>query len=278
MMVDKLTINLSSVEKKLMDTFFPGPFTLIVNRTSLVPDTVTAGLDTVAIRMPENQIAKEIIKKAGVPIAAPSANISGKPSGTMISDIIRELGDKVDYIVDGGPCQIGLESTVVKVINDVPHILRPGAITKEQLLAITGKVTLDSHLFTDCNENDTVLSPGMKHSHYAPNSKCLLVYGKDNDILVDKINELAKNYSNPLVITNNENVEKYSGISHVLTVGSKYDLLEISHNIFSILRKIDSYHADMVLIEGVSKNGIGLAIMNRLIRACSYHYIDLDEE
>lgn len=277
-MVAPLTTNLSFVEKKLIDTFFPGPFTLILNRTNLVPDTVTAGLDTVAIRMPKNQIAQKIIAKANVPIAAPSANISGRPSGTMISDIIKELGNKVDYIVDGGPCQIGLESTVVKVMDEVPHILRPGAITKEQLYKTIGNVTLDKHLFVDCVEDETVLSPGMKHSHYAPNTSCMLVYGKDNSMLVRKINELAKNYSNPLVITNNENVEKYSTIPHVLTVGSKYDLSEISHNIFSILRKIDAYHADMVFIEGVSKDGIGLAIMNRLIRACSYHYIDLDKE
>lgn len=116
--------------------FFLGPFTIILNRTNIVPDVVTGGLDTVAVRMPKNDIARKIIESAKVPIAAPSANVSGKPSGTVISDILEELGDKVDYIVDGGACEIGLESTVVRVVNGIPTILRPGKITKEQILEV----------------------------------------------------------------------------------------------------------------------------------------------
>lgn len=138
-MLKHLTNFESNVENRLIDTFFPGPFTIILNRTSSVPDVVTAGLSSVAVRMPSHPIARKIIESAGVPIAAPSANISGKPSGTIISDILAELGDKVDYIIDGGACDIGLESTVVKVIDEVPTILRPGAITKEQLTKISRK-------------------------------------------------------------------------------------------------------------------------------------------
>ncbi len=199
-MLSKITKNISSVEKKMIDTFFPGPFTLILDRTDIVPNIVTAGLDTVAVRMPNNEIARKIIEASGVPIAAPSANISGKPSGTIVSDILDELGNKVDYIIDGGPCNIGLESTVVRVIDDVPTILRPGKITKEEILNIVNKVAIDKHVFEKCSSNQ-VLSPGMKYKHYAPNTKCILIYSKDNNKLVEKINDIIKDTPNSLVIS-----------------------------------------------------------------------------
>lgn len=276
-MLDELTFPRTNVENKLIDTYFPGPLTLILNRKPIVPNTVTAGLETVAIRMPSNPIAQKIIEYANVPIAAPSANISGKPSGTVISDIIEELGDKVDYIVDGGPSNIGLESTVVRVVNEVPVILRPGKVTKEELLDCIGNVTLDSHLLENCDTAEEVLSPGMKYHHYSPNTKCVLVYSKDNDKLVNKTKELLKENPNSLVISSSENISYYS-TQFVLDVGSRFHLEEISKNIFTTLRKVDSYPVDLVIIEGVSQEGIGLAIMNRLIRACDYNYFDLDNE
>jgi len=272
-MISKITTNINSVEKKLIDAFFPGPFTLILNRTNIVPDVVTGGLDTVAVRMPSNEIAKKIIESAGVPIAAPSANISGKPSGTIVSDIIDELGEKVDYIVDGGMCNIGLESTVVRVIDDVPTILRPGKITKEQIMEVVGKVAIDKHIFEKCNSQEKVLSPGMKYRHYAPNTKCIMVYSEDNEKMVEKINNTLKDYPNSLVISTSGNIHKYNS-KYILDVGAKDNLEEISKNIFTTLRKVDSYKVDLVIIEGVSKDGLGLAIMNRLIRACEYNYIE----
>lgn len=272
-MLPKITTNINSVEKKLMDAFFPGPFTLILNKTSIVPDVVTGGLDTVAVRMPSNEIAKNIIDSAGSPIAAPSANISGKPSGTIVSDILNELGNKVDYIVDGGMCNIGLESTVVRVIDGLPTILRPGKITKEQIMEVTGKVAVDKHIFEKCNLDEKVLSPGMKYRHYAPSTKCIMVYSDDNEKLVEKINDTLKDYPNSLVISTSDNIHKYNS-KYILDVGSKNNLEEISKNIFTTLRKVDSYNVDLVIIEGVPKDGIGLAIMNRLIRACEYNYIE----
>ena len=274
-MLSKLTCHHTNVENTLIQNFFPGPFTLILNRTHLVPNEVTARLDTVAIRMPDNLIAQKLIQYAGVPIAAPSANVSGRPSGTTVADIIEELGDKVDYIIDGGKTHIGLESTVVRVINEVPTILRPGKITKEDLEKTVAKVNVDSHLFSDCNPDETVLSPGMKHRHYAPRTNCILVYHPEPEKLISAISSLIQKTPNCLVISTSENKDCYGDVP-VLDIGSRNNLEEISQNIFSTLRKVDAYHVDQVIIEGVAKSGLGLAIMNRLIRACEYRFYDAD--
>lgn len=273
-MLNLIATNITDTEKKLMKSFWPGPFTIILNKTNAVPSVVTGGLDTVAIRMPSGIIAQQLIEYSGLPIAAPSANISGKPSGTNLKDIIEELKDKVDFIIDGGNCEVGLESTVVRVINDIPHILRPGKITPEQIKQVIGNVVIDNHVLSQLDSSDKVLSPGMKYRHYAPNSKCILVYSKENNRLIDRINSLAINYQNPLIICCNENSLYYSTVQ-TLTYGSKNKLEEISKNIFSILRKVDKYKPDIVFIEGVESAGLGLAIMNRLIRACDHNYIEV---
>lgn len=272
-MLESIVENINSIEAKLIDAFWPGPFTIILNKKSCVPDIVTGCLDTVGVRMPSGEIALKLIEESGTPLAAPSANISGKPSGTTVEDIFEELKDKVDCIIDGGKTQVGIESTVVRVIDGVPIILRPGKITPEQIKDVVGCVKIDKHIWeqTDVTQDEKVLSPGMKYKHYAPNTHCKLVYSECNKKMIDKIKMIASNYKNPLIITTKENLkifEKYN----VINLGSNKNLLEISHNIFSILRKIDSYDADVAIIEGVESKGIGLAIMNRLIRACEYDY------
>ena len=273
-MLKQITTNINEIEKKLIDNFWPGPLTLILKRTDIVPDVVTGALDTVGIRMPSGKIAKELIEYAGVPIAAPSANISGKPSGTNLEDILEELKDKVDYIIDGGYCEVGLESTVVRVIDNIPHILRPGKITPEQIKEIAGNVIIDSHILHYIDDSSKPLSPGMKYRHYAPNSKCILVFSNDNKKMVDKINELAQKYKNVLVICCNENMNFYDN-KQTICIGMKNNLDEISKNVFSALRKVDKFKPDIVFIEGVESTGLGLAIMNRLIRACEYNYIEV---
>lgn len=273
-MLSKIATDISELEYKLMNAFWPGPFTIILNRKNIVPDIVTARLNTVGIRMPNNKIANKLISLSNVPIAAPSANISGKPSGTNVNDIFDELSNKVDCIVDGGECDVGLESTVVRVIDGIPTILRPGKITPEQIKSVAGNVSVDKHVFsnTDVNSNEKVLSPGMKYKHYAPNSKCILVYSKDNDLLVNKINEIANNYKTPLILSSSKNINCFN--NHlVIDIGANLD--EIAKNIFTDLRKVDKFKPDIVIIEGVSKEGLGLAIMNRLIRACSHNYIEI---
>lgn len=271
-MVSKIAKNITDIEYTLMKAFWPGPFTIILDRTEIVLDIVTAGLDTVGVRMPSGKIAKELISYAGVPIAAPSANISGRPSGTNISDIFEELSDKVDYIVDGGECEVGLESTVVRVIDGIPNILRPGKISPEDIKKAVGIVKIDEHILKDIEIDEKVLSPGMKYKHYAPKADCILVYSEENEKMIKKIQELTKKYTNPLVISCNENAKYYDAKNKIL-YGSKENLNEIAQNIFKDLRKVDSFKPDIVIIEGVKNDGIGLAIMNRLIRACEYHYI-----
>lgn len=271
-MLDIISKNITELEYKLMEAFWPGPFTIILERKDIVPDVVTGGLDTVGVRMPSNEITKRLIEYSNTPIAAPSANISGRPSGTNVEDIFKELSNKVDYIIDGGQCEIGLESTVVRVIDGIPHILRPGKITAEQIKKIAGSVIIDSHIMCDLQQNEPVLSPGMKYKHYAPNSKCILVYSKENDKLVEKINEIVKEYTNPLIVCHSNNIKKYN-TKNIIDMGQSLE--EITQNIFKILRKVDGYNPDIVVIEGVEKEGLGLAIMNRLIRACEHNYIEL---
>ena len=272
-MVERIAKDITELEYKLMDAFWPGPFTIILPKKDIVPDIVTGGLNTVAVRMPSNIIANKLIEYAGTPIAAPSANISGRPSGTCIEDIYDELAPYMDYIIDGGKCEVGIESTVVKVENETVRILRPGRITKEQIEEVIQSVILDEHIFGSLKEGETVISPGMKYKHYAPKSKCVLVYSKDNSKMIEKISELAKGQENATVICAKENMDKYN-VNTVLSYGSKENLEEISFNIFTLLRKVDKKNPDVVYIEGVSKEGIGLGIMNRLIRACSHKYIE----
>lgn len=273
-MLKMVATDITPMEQKLMDAFWPGPFTIILKRTKQVPDGVTAGLETVGIRMPSHPIARELIQKAGVPIAAPSANISGRPSGTRLEDIIEELKDKVDAILDGGESQIGLESTVIRVIDEVPHILRPGKVTPKDLEKIAGKVKIDPHILGKLEEGQKVLSPGMKYRHYAPKARCVLVYSKDNEKKVEKIQEFMKKYKKVVVLCCTENQDKYPG-AIVINMGHQKNLEEISKNIFQDLRKVDQYEPEIVLIEGTTKEGLGLAIMNRLLRACEYQYIEI---
>lgn len=273
-MLNDIVENISDVEYKLMKEFWPGPFTIILNRKPVVPNIVTANLDTVGIRMPSNKIANKLISYSGLPIAAPSANISGKPSGTNISDIFDELSDKVDCIIDGGNTLVGLESTVVRVIDGIPTILRPGKITPEDIKRVVGNVKIDKHIFSKLEDGEKVLSPGMKYKHYAPDSKCVLVYSDNNDLLVKKINEISMSYQTPLILSTSENVKNYEN-KLVIDIGSKYNLDEIAKNIFTDLRKVDKFNPDIVIIEGVKQEGLGLAIMNRLVRACSHNYIEI---
>lgn len=273
-MLDEIAENISELEYKLMDAFWPGPFTIILNKKKGIANEATCGGDTVGVRMPSNRIAYELIKRAGVPIAAPSANISGRPSGTNLEDIIEELRDKVDFIIDGGESEIGLESTVVRVIDGEIKILRPGKITKEDMIKITEHVEVDKKVMEHIEKDEKVLSPGMKYRHYAPKTHCTLVYSEDNPKLVEEILKIAdsnERNGKVLILSATENIDKFKDYECV-DIGSKNNLLEISHNLFSVLRSIDKYDAKLAIIEGVEAEGVGLAIMNRLIRACEYDF------
>lgn len=275
-MVKPIVDYIGALEQKLIEKFWPGPLTIIMKRKSdkVIPNIVTANLDTVGIRMPSNLLAKELIEKAGVPIAAPSANVSGKPSGTNIEDIKEEFEGKVSYILDGGSTDIGLESTVIKVENDKIDILRPGKITKEQLEEVANQVEVDKHVLGKVGKEEIVASPGMKYRHYAPNANCMMVYSKDEQKMIEKMNEITKeseqNGKQVLVLVKGEHLSK-------IVAKKKWNmgknLEEVAKNIFTLLRKVDKEQVDLVLIEGVGEEGLGLAITNRLVRACAYHYL-----
>ena len=192
-MLENLVQDIGKTEKKLMENFWPGPLTIILNKKECIPYNVTAGLETVGIRFPSNKIAQDLIEFSELPIAAPSANISGKPSGTKIEDIIGELDGKVDYILDAGITDIGVESTVIRVIDGVVHILRPGKVTPEDIENLGIPVYIEKQILGEYKEGEKVMSPGIKYKHYAPNTKCVLVYSEENSKMVEKINELAQN-------------------------------------------------------------------------------------
>ena len=275
--IEEVAQNITEVEQKLIDNFMPGPFTIILERKDIIPDIVTAGLNTVAIRIPDNIIAKGIITFSGVPIAAPSANISGKPSGTSIQEIRKELEGKVSAIVDGGKTKIGLESTVVKVVDEVPVILRPGKVTPEEIEKVIGKVKIDKNVLAKIDKNSVVESPGMKYRHYAPESKCKLIYCENELDQIFYLKKYIKEYKgNVVVLGCKEHDEKiYVSEGRFINIGSKNNYEEIAKNIFSALRKADELKPEMILIEGIKKEGLGLAIMNRLLRTCEYDYIEL---
>lgn len=271
-MLKDLVKDVGEVEEKLIKNFWPGPLTIIFNKKECIPNNVTAGLETVGIRYPSNKIAQKLIEFSKKPIAAPSANISGKPSGTKIEDIINELDGRVEYILDAGMTDIGVESTVVRVIDNKVHILRPGKITKEDIESLGIKVLIEKQIMEECKPEEKVMSPGMKYRHYAPNTKCLLIYSENTERLIDKINEEIELEKDVLVMGRSSNLSKYN-TKNKLDMGESLE--EISKNIFTLLRKVDKYDVNLVIIEGVKKEGLGLAIMNRLIRACEHNYVEI---
>ncbi len=267
--ISKYAIVENEIEQKLIDNFMPGPFTLILKKKDIIPLCVTANLDTVGIRVPINSITHTFLEYVDVPIAAPSANISSRPSGTKVEDIKDEFLDDVSYIIDGGESKIGLESTVVKVINGIPTILRPGFITKEDIKKVTKVCEVSPHVLSLVKDNMKAESPGMLYKHYAPKTKCLLIYSENLDNLIKLINENKTSKTIILGSSKLKDVRCYKYLNYGDT------LEEIAHNIFSKLRECDNYNADLIIIEGVKKEGLGLAIMNRLIRTSNFNYIEL---
>ena len=250
----------NDIEQKLIDSFMPGPFTLILQKKDIIPSNVTCNLDTVGIRIPVDEIAHNLLNILDYPIAAPSANMSTKPSGTLINDIIPEFDGKVAYIIDGGESTIGLESTVCKVIDNIPTILRPGFITQEDIESIVGVCKVSEYVMKEAKGK--VESPGMLYKHYSPTTKCILV---DRDKMI----ETSKQYVKPVII-GSSNLSKIDCLKFY-NYGD--DLVTIAHNLFKLLRVADKDKASVILIEAVNPEGLGLAIMNRLIRTCEYNYI-----
>lgn len=266
--IEPLVEYISPEAKEVMNRFWPGPLTILFRRSKLVPDIITAGLDTVAIRMPSHSIASELIRESGVPIAAPSANTSGKPSPTLASHVIEDLDGKIDMVIDGGSTGVGLESTVLDLSSSTPEILRPGGITIEELRKVIPNVVEDLSIIKD-DKNIIPKSPGQKYRHYAPKADMIVFTGEVQD-MVNAINEYMEKHINSGktigIMATEETKDRYKkGV--VISVGSRKDKRTIAHNLFNTIRLFDEEMVDIILTEGIDLEGIGTAIMNRLKKA-----------
>ena len=253
-----------------MDTFWPGPLTLIYYRSDIVPDEVTAGLDTVAVRMPDNEAARALIAASGVPIAAPSANLSGKPSPTRADHVLQDMDGRIPLILDGGPCRYGVESTVLS-LTGTPTILRPGAVTKEMLAAILGEVALAPSILAPLGAGEKAASPGMKYKHYAPNAQVLVVVGEAKaaaERLSTLYDRFAAQGQRPYIAATQEALPYY-GDRRCALLGTRQDPATLCSRLFSLLRELDR-EADVILSEGIGTAGTGLAFMNRLLRSAGF--------
>ncbi|MBM6834258.1 L-threonylcarbamoyladenylate synthase [Megamonas hypermegale] len=274
-MLHKIVNDVNSMAKKIMTAFCPGPITLILPKSDIVPSSVTGGLNTVAVRMPDNDIARELIRLSNTPIAAPSANISGRPSPTTAQAVYNDLHDRIDMILDGGACHFGVESTIVDCTEDVPIILRPGAITKEMLEELFPVVKIDRAIVGD---NVVPKAPGMKYKHYAPKANMILFEGssaKMAEAIASKMADYEKEGKKVGLVVSYEVAEK---LQHENTAiyGNQEDLLTIASEIYECLRFFDDKDVDIILAEGTTDKGIGLAIMNRLHKASGFNSIFID--
>ena len=267
---------------KIGEKYWPGPLTMIVSRDDAIPETVSCGLSTVGIRYPENPIAKELIRLAGVPVAAPSANLSGKPSPSEASHVIEDLNGKVDIIIDGGSCKVGVESTVLDLTGGKPTILRPGAVTLEQISAVYDAEAFDwrgAHTGGEDCDIENPKSPGMKYTHYSPKAE-VVIYDGTRENTVRKVKsdylEYTSTGKSAGIMTVDENLIYYEGFSNVLSLGSLDDPLAQAAALFASLRKFDELGADKVFAEAVPSGGVGDAVMNRLFRAAGGKIINTD--
>jgi L-threonylcarbamoyladenylate synthase len=259
--------------KDLMQAFWPGPLTLVLRKKTIVPDFITGGLDTVGVRIPGHEIARKVIDIAGVPICAPSANISGKPSATLFEHVFEDFNQKVDIIIDGGKSQVGLESTVVDVTKEVPVILRPGMITKAMIKSITKEVKLNTEVIGE----ETPKAPGMKYKHYAPSGKLIIIEGEEKKV-IDYINNKTKEHElqdlKVGVISTNKLAKSFVS-QFVFKVGEEDEEEVIASNLFAALRKMDSMKIDIIYSLSFSNGNYEEAIMNRLLKAANNNIIRL---
>jgi len=272
--VQKLVLSIPDKAHILMDKFWPGPLTIIFKRSNIVPDAITGGLDTVAIRMPSHPVALALIKESGVCVAAPSANTSGKPSPTHAQHVIDDLSGKIDAIIDGGNSDVGVESTVIDVTCEPAVILRPGGITLEQLRNTIGQVIIDPAIVKG-SVTGVPRAPGMKYRHYSPDARVILVDG-ELDKVVRKINELVLQYQKEghrVGILATTQTEHLYPSGEIICAGDRQKPETIAANLFDALREFDKRGVEIVLAETVENSGIGMAVMNRMTKAAGHEII-----
>lgn len=274
--LERIAEDIPEQAKMLADAFWPGPLTMIFNKKELVPLGTTGGLNTVAVRMPDHLVALALIRAGGGYIAAPSANLSGRPSPTCAAHVQEDLDGRIDMILDGGDVGIGLESTIVDLSEDIPTILRPGYINQEMLRKVIGRVEIDRGLMAD-DSKIKPKAPGMKYRHYAPKASLTIVEGKEDDVIA-RINELVKAGEEAGertgIIAAAESAGRYSG-GIVRTIGSRSDEISIARHLFGVLREFDSLGIDRIYSESFETPKMGQAIMNRLMKAAGHQVMEV---
>ncbi|AIY78980.1 threonylcarbamoyl-AMP synthase [Clostridium botulinum] len=275
--IQSLVEDIPDIAQRLIDKYWPGPLTLILKKKSIIPDMTSANLDTIGIRMPNNEIALKLIEMSNTVIAAPSANISGRPSPTDVERCIDDLSGRVDCIVGGKKSDIGLESTILDCTVNPPIVLRPGGITLEMLKEIDNRIEIDGAIMKKSTGDLKPKAPGMKYRHYAPKAKVKIISGERKKT-IEKIKEIVDYYidnnKKVCILTIQENEKEYNkGIKVVL--GSRENLLMVAQNLFESLRKCDDLGADVILAEAYEEKGVGIAIMNRLNKAAGFDIIEV---
>ncbi len=276
--MDELSALVSEIPeagRKLAEKYWPGPLTMVFPKKDIVPYGTTGGLETVAIRMPSDPVANRLIKLAGVPVAAPSANTSGRPSPTKAEHVVEDMNGKIEMIIDSGEVGIGVESTIVDVSGKVPMLLRPGAITMEMLRETLGEVEIDPAILGPLSADVKPKAPGMKYRHYAPQAEMTLVEGEMEHVVafINQEAKLALEAGLKVgIICTEESRESYEcGILKV--IGSRENEESVAHNLFAVLREFDDQKVDCIFSESFSKDRLGQAIMNRLCKAAGYHIV-----
>lgn len=271
--LDDLVAFVPPVVYDLADAFWPGPLTIILDKSPLIPDEVTTGLDTVAIRMPSHPVARQIIKAAGVPLAAPSANTSGKPSPTTARHVMDDMDGKIDAVVDGGACEVGVESTVITLATRKPKLLRPGRVTPDELEEVLGdELIIDDAVLGKLAEGERAASPGMKYKHYSPSSDVKIVRGSFIGF-VDFVNKRASETDGVAALVFDGEESKLD--CKTLLFGAEGDDLAHASKLFDALRTCDDEGIKELYVRCPSDEGVGLAVMNRLLRAAEYNIIEV---
>jgi L-threonylcarbamoyladenylate synthase len=266
--------SISPLENQLMDAFWPGPLTIIFKKKDIIPKETSGGLETIAIRCPVPKETRALIEAAGVPMAGPSANISTRPSPTTADDVLHDMDGKIYAVVDGGPCKIGVESTIIRVMNGHITIYRPGAITKEMLEAFA-PTDVDSALTA---KNGHPLAPGMKYRHYAPSAPLTVFVGSSENVekkILSFVNKKDKTYG---FFVSEETASKIHEEVPIFIWGERKNKPSLAHNLFSGLLYFNKHPVDQIIGEGTDSKGLGLAIMNRLMKASGYHIVDADKK
>ncbi|RCX14333.1 translation factor SUA5 [Anaerobacterium chartisolvens] len=273
--VNSLVAGIPYKASLMMDKLWPGPLTIIMEKSGIVPDAVTAGLNTVGVRMPAHPVALALIREAGVPVAAPSANTSGLPSPTIARHVIEDLQGKVHVIIDAGSAQVGLESTVVDMTSVPPAVLRPGGITLLQLEGLVGPVSIEPSDADGAKKDSVPKAPGMKYTHYSPRAKVIVVEGEVKHVAF-KIKELAGEYKGrgikAGILATRQTIDMYP-FENVISMGDRDNPETIAARLFKVLREMDSMGVQVIISEAIDSAGIGLAVMNRMNKAAGYNII-----